>query len=211
MVAKHVVTLAARLWGPEPGCLGPETLLNGSSWRASLLHSWSRGTDLSPTSAQPPLPPLPPPCSKAVGSVTVANNVRLVQSINIIIGEAAQPVPCPAGRPCTPCAQCRRPPAQAVPPCCTPSTSTTLSLSFAVFFITGLVLNTADVKVALKQPLGMLWGFLSILGVTPLLGFAFKEIPLTPTEFSAGGPPHILVDGVVPCLRALCFLLCSKL
>lgn len=56
----------------------------------------------------------------------------------------------------------------------------------AVFFITGLVLHTDELLVALRQRLGVLWGFLSILAITPCLAFAFREIPLSPPAFAAG-------------------------
>ena len=55
-----------------------------------------------------------------------------------------------------------------------------------MFFITGLALKTDEIRVALRQRLGTLWGFVSILGITPLLGFAMRELPLTPAAFAAG-------------------------
>ena len=56
----------------------------------------------------------------------------------------------------------------------------------AVFFISGLALNTGDVKRALKHKLGVAFGFISTLAITPCLGFAFREIPLTPDAFTVG-------------------------
>jgi sodium/bile acid cotransporter 7 len=56
----------------------------------------------------------------------------------------------------------------------------------AVFFISGLVLRTDDLRIALKYKLGVAWGFLSTLGITPCLGFAFRAVPLSPSAFAAG-------------------------
>lgn len=56
----------------------------------------------------------------------------------------------------------------------------------AVFLISGLMLKTDDIKAALKHKLGVAFGFLSTLAVTPCLGFAFREIPLTPAAYTAG-------------------------
>ncbi|KAL4434255.1 hypothetical protein ABPG75_000696 [Micractinium tetrahymenae] len=55
-----------------------------------------------------------------------------------------------------------------------------------VFLISGLMLKTDDIKAALKHRLGVLFGFLSTLAITPCLGFAFREIPLTPDAYTAG-------------------------
>ena len=55
-----------------------------------------------------------------------------------------------------------------------------------VFFISGLTLNTKTMKAALKFWPGIVWGFVTILAITPCLGFAFNAIPFTPSEFSAG-------------------------
>ncbi|KAL4439853.1 hypothetical protein ABPG75_002854 [Micractinium tetrahymenae] len=55
-----------------------------------------------------------------------------------------------------------------------------------VFFISGLVLKTEDIQAALRHKLGVAYGLLSILFVTPCLGFAFRAIPLVPSEFAAG-------------------------
>jgi len=55
-----------------------------------------------------------------------------------------------------------------------------------VFLISGLTLNTKDMTKALKHWPGVVWGFIVILGVTPCLGFALRELPLTPPEFAAG-------------------------
>jgi sodium/bile acid cotransporter 7 len=56
-----------------------------------------------------------------------------------------------------------------------------------VFLISGLVLRTQDIKKALSYWPGIAWGFLSILVLTPCLGFALRELPLTPPEFAVGG------------------------
>lgn len=55
-----------------------------------------------------------------------------------------------------------------------------------VFTISGLVLKTDDLKKAIKAPLGIIYGFVAILLITPCLGFALRELPLTPPEFAVG-------------------------
>jgi sodium/bile acid cotransporter 7 len=55
-----------------------------------------------------------------------------------------------------------------------------------VFFISGLVLKTQDLKTALHHKLGVAFGFVSILLLTPCLGFAIRYLPLTPYAFTAG-------------------------
>lgn len=51
----------------------------------------------------------------------------------------------------------------------------------------GLVLKTEDLKQAVTHWQGMVYGCLAILAVTPCLGFALRELPLTPPEFATGG------------------------
>ena len=53
-----------------------------------------------------------------------------------------------------------------------------------VFFISGFTLKAGDAAAALRRGRGVAWGFLAILGITPLLGFALRAIPLVPEEFS---------------------------
>ena len=65
-----------------------------------------------------------------------------------------------------------------------------------VFFISGLVLNTQEMKKAKSQSWGVVYGFASTLLLTPLLAFAMKEIPLQPKEFAMGGS----IGWVVGCL-----------
>eukprot|EP00892_Ulva_mutabilis_P004019 jgi/Ulvmu1/198/UM001_0202.1 len=55
-----------------------------------------------------------------------------------------------------------------------------------IFIISGIVLKTKDVVSALKAPMGFIFGMLSILAVTPLLGLAVKEIPFSVPEFGLG-------------------------
>ncbi len=55
-----------------------------------------------------------------------------------------------------------------------------------VFFISGLVLKTQDLKTALHHKLGVAFGFVSILLLTPCLGFAIRYLPLNPSAFAAG-------------------------
>lgn len=57
-----------------------------------------------------------------------------------------------------------------------------------MFFISGLVLKTDELKAALRHRLGVIYGFIAVLGITPCLGFAYREIPLTPSAFAAGAP-----------------------
>lgn len=49
-----------------------------------------------------------------------------------------------------------------------------------------LSLRTDDIKKAARHWLGGAYGFLSILLITPCLGFALRELPLTPPEFAIG-------------------------
>ncbi|GIL98484.1 hypothetical protein Vretimale_3844 [Volvox reticuliferus] len=57
-----------------------------------------------------------------------------------------------------------------------------------VFFISGLALNTTELRKAMKRESwpSVAFGFLMILLVTPALGFAMREIPLTPPAFAVG-------------------------
>lgn len=60
----------------------------------------------------------------------------------------------------------------------------------AVFLISGMMLKTDDIKKALRHKWGVLFGFISTLAITPCLGFAMREIHLTPEvrrERSASG------------------------
>ena len=56
----------------------------------------------------------------------------------------------------------------------------------AVFLISGLLLKTDDIKKAWQYKLGVAFGFLSTLAITPCLGFAFRAIPLTPQAYTIG-------------------------
>ena len=48
------------------------------------------------------------------------------------------------------------------------------------------ILKTDDIKTALRYKLGCVYGFVSILFITPCLGFALRAIPLQPSDFAAG-------------------------
>ena len=48
------------------------------------------------------------------------------------------------------------------------------------------MLKTDDIKKAMRYKLGVAFGFISTLAITPCLGFAFREIPLTPSAYTAG-------------------------
>ena len=57
-----------------------------------------------------------------------------------------------------------------------------------VFFISGLTLKTDELKTAFtKRTLpGTLFAFASIVGFTPVLAFAVRDLPLTPSAFATG-------------------------
>ncbi|KXZ41843.1 hypothetical protein GPECTOR_263g673 [Gonium pectorale] len=57
-----------------------------------------------------------------------------------------------------------------------------------VFLISGLALNTTEMKKAMKRESwpSVAFGMAMILLVTPALGFAMREIPLTPPAFAVG-------------------------
>lgn len=55
-----------------------------------------------------------------------------------------------------------------------------------VFLASGLTLKAGDARAALTEWRGTVWGLVSILGVTPLLGFALAKMPLTPPEYVTG-------------------------
>lgn len=48
------------------------------------------------------------------------------------------------------------------------------------------MLKTDDIRKVWRYKLGVLYGFISTLAITPCLGFAYRAIPLTPDEFTAG-------------------------
>eukprot|EP00899_Mesostigma_viride_P001880 jgi/Mesvir1/11693/Mv00085-RA.1 len=58
----------------------------------------------------------------------------------------------------------------------------------AVFFISGLQLRTDELKAALsrKTIAGTAFGLVSIVGITPLLGFVIRELPMKPGVFITG-------------------------
>lgn len=57
-----------------------------------------------------------------------------------------------------------------------------------VFFICGLTLRTTELKEAFtrRTALGTLFGFVSIIGITPILGWAARSLPLVPAGFATG-------------------------
>eukprot|EP00775_Hariotina_reticulata_P005196 gene5196-5434_t len=57
-----------------------------------------------------------------------------------------------------------------------------------MFFLCGLQLRTDELKAAftLKAVKGTVYGLVAILGITPLLGFATRQLPLHPQEYVAG-------------------------
>lgn len=58
--------------------------------------------------------------------------------------------------------------------------------NFFVFLVSGLTLRTNEVKKAVSQWPGLLYGLLAILAFTPCLGFAARQLGLTPSEFNLG-------------------------
>ena len=52
-----------------------------------------------------------------------------------------------------------------------------------VFLISGFSLKPGDAVSAVRRGRGVAWGFLSILVLSPLLGFALRAVPLVPEEF----------------------------
>lgn len=48
------------------------------------------------------------------------------------------------------------------------------------------MLKTDDIKKALRHKWGVLFGFVSTLAITPCLGFALREIHLTPEVRTPG-------------------------
>ena len=59
-------------------------------------------------------------------------------------------------------------------------------LVLVIFLSSGLTLSTADIKKAAGEYIGAAYGIISILFVTPMMGFAALAIPFMPPEFSYG-------------------------
>jgi sodium/bile acid cotransporter 7 len=55
-----------------------------------------------------------------------------------------------------------------------------------IFFISGVTLKTADIKNALSARAALVYGIVTILVVTPMLGFAIVQIPFEPPQFRYG-------------------------
>jgi predicted Na+-dependent transporter len=86
---------------------------------------------------------------------------------------------------------------------------TTINLC-TIFFISGLTLDTAEALGALKAPKGLLSGLILILGVTPMLGFGMKRLPLSEAAFATGfaifcAVPTTLSSGVA-LVQSVCYL-----
>ena len=64
----------------------------------------------------------------------------------------------------------------------------TLCIIF-IFFISGLVLKTSEIVIALKHPGPLIYGMVAVLGITPCMGFACIRLPLSPSEFAIGARP----------------------
>lgn len=70
------------------------------------------------------------------------------------------------------------------------------------------MLKTQDAIAALKAPAGLVLGLVSILGLTPLLGFAVFEIPFENQSFGTGlaifcAVPTTLSSGIA-LVQAVC-------
>jgi solute carrier family 10 (sodium/bile acid cotransporter), member 7 len=81
---------------------------------------------------------------------------------------------------------------------------------WTIFVISGLTLDTKEAVEALKAPAGLIFGLVSILGITPLLGFGMLEIPFREGAFATGlaifcAVPTTLSSGIalVQSVRAL--------
>jgi hypothetical protein len=77
-----------------------------------------------------------------------------------------------------------------------------------IFVISGLTLKTQDAIDALKAPKGLVYGLISILGITPLLGFAVLRLPFKNEPFSTGlavfcAVPTTLSSGIA-LVQAVC-------
>lgn len=71
-----------------------------------------------------------------------------------------------------------------------------------IFFISGLGLQTDEVKKAMRAYTAIIFGVLSIMLVTPLLSFAVALLPLSPPDFSRGmalfmAMPTTISSGVI--------------
>lgn len=55
-----------------------------------------------------------------------------------------------------------------------------------IFFVSGMTIKTEDVKDALKAGPSLAYGLVSILLITPLLGFLTQQVPFDPKEFRIG-------------------------
>ncbi len=63
-----------------------------------------------------------------------------------------------------------------------------------VFLISGLTLRSDDFRAMLRHWVGVLFGFVAILVITPCLGFGLVRLPLQPPEFAVG----LAIFSVVP-------------
>ena len=77
-----------------------------------------------------------------------------------------------------------------------------------IFFISGVTLKTADIKNALSAHVALVYGIVTILVITPMLGFAIVQIPFEPVQFRYGLAlfscvPTTLTSGVTLVTSAL--------
>lgn len=72
-----------------------------------------------------------------------------------------------------------------------------------VFFISGLALDTNQLKKVNGSKLALAYGFFAILILTPLLGFVIREISLEPREFTTG----LVIFSAMPTTLGVCVAL----
>jgi hypothetical protein len=86
---------------------------------------------------------------------------------------------------------------------------------WTTFVISGLTLDTPEAVEALKAPKGLIFGLLSILGITPLLGFGIPILPVDYyVDFQVGlmnfcAVPSTLSSGIT-LVRSVRALPCSR-
>jgi predicted Na+-dependent transporter len=62
-----------------------------------------------------------------------------------------------------------------------------LHLHLPRLFVSGLTLRTDQLESLTRRTIqGTIFGFLSIVGLTPLLAYAVRDLPFSPQEFSTG-------------------------
>ena len=61
------------------------------------------------------------------------------------------------------------------------------TINFAtIFVISGLLLKSDEAVASIKRPRGLIFGLITILGITPMLAFGAAEIPYGEKAFATG-------------------------